>query len=277
MKQVIKFGIILDILCRTLCVNAQTSYVVTASLHIPIKIYHDTGRLYSGGIVKDTSLTKNYSNVLADKGSTSELINFGSDSWQGSVHTNENFNISIDSNDKKLNLLYTYSQSYSFRQDRIWDQIYVDLRSIPYRQIDKNKIEISAQNFYNYIDSIAYYFYQYFEGFNYYGGDLFDTLISVTSDSVPMIFSLTISPVLSVPVSNNNLKFNILSSPQNIFIYFPFSNHYEILHIYDLLGREISRIEIPPGATQYTFNTSGFPAGHYFARLGNMTGHFVVY
>lgn len=56
----------------------------------------------------------------------------------------------------------------------------------------------------------------------------------------------------------------------------PSSSHPETLFIYDILGREISKIEIPAGSTSYVLESAGFPKGTYFARLGSGTVRFMI-
>jgi hypothetical protein len=102
------------------------------------------------------------------------------------------------------------------------------------------------------------------------------------SDTLPCLFFL--SCLLSAPKNDvNSFKcsqiFSIYTnlSDHNINFTFPSSGGPQQLTLYDILAREISRIEIPSGTTQYTLSTAGYPKGDYFARLGNSTGHFVVY
>jgi hypothetical protein len=57
---------------------------------------------------------------------------------------------------------------------------------------------------------------------------------------------------------------------------FPSSDHTQPLLIYDILGREVKRIEIPSGVSEYSLPQGQLPSGCYFARLGNMNAKFMV-
>jgi hypothetical protein len=57
---------------------------------------------------------------------------------------------------------------------------------------------------------------------------------------------------------------------------FPSSDHRQQMTIYDILGREISRIEIPAGSSSYVMPSDCYPKGAFFARLGNLGAKFVV-
>jgi hypothetical protein len=48
------------------------------------------------------------------------------------------------------------------------------------------------------------------------------------------------------------------------------------LIIYDILGREVERIEIPSGVSEYRLQRDGFMSGYYFARLGSQSASFIV-
>ncbi|MEI8135568.1 MAG: hypothetical protein WCH46_10940 [bacterium] len=108
-----------------------------------------------------------------------------------------------------------------------------------------------------------------------------DELVSVVnSDTSDFFGSVTLriarpSSVANESAQSKSILFTVLLNSYRLF--FPVATRTETLYIYDILGREISRIEIPPGTTQYTLSTVGVPKGDYFARLGNKTGHFLVY
>lgn len=57
---------------------------------------------------------------------------------------------------------------------------------------------------------------------------------------------------------------------------FPTCDHAQQMTIYDILGREVSRIEISAGSSSYAMSSVGYAKGTFFARLGNMGAKFVV-
>jgi hypothetical protein len=57
---------------------------------------------------------------------------------------------------------------------------------------------------------------------------------------------------------------------------FPAADHPQQLSIYDILGREVSRVEIAAGSSSYQMTSTGYPKGTYFARLGMQTASFMV-
>ena len=57
---------------------------------------------------------------------------------------------------------------------------------------------------------------------------------------------------------------------------FPSSYHSQTISIYDILGREVKRIEIPSGVSEYRLKRDGFMSGYYFARLGSQSASFIV-
>jgi hypothetical protein len=48
------------------------------------------------------------------------------------------------------------------------------------------------------------------------------------------------------------------------------------MNIYDILGREVSRIEIPAGSSSYAMSSVGFAKGTFFARLGIQSASFMM-
>lgn len=109
-----------------------------------------------------------------------------------------------------------------------------------------------------------------------YSNTLYDDTIAYSLNATFIVHLLRKNSVYPIPSKNTPLHLLQLINNKIILQFFACGNC-QPFTIYDLLGREISRIVIPAGTTQYTLDTSGFPSGHYFARLGNMTGHFVVY
>ncbi len=94
-------------------------------------------------------------------------------------------------------------------------------------------------------------------------------LIFVVSDDTKSVSEKPINP-LGIKISNDILS-------QSIYLSFPSLFNPQTLFIYDILGREAAREEISPGTTKYSIPSSKFRSGYYFARLGNMSGHFEVY
>jgi len=86
-------------------------------------------------------------------------------------------------------------------------------------------------------------------------------------------------PINSVSQSKNNdqaLIINTIIPDHSIYLSFPSSDHSETLAIYDVLGREVKRIEIPSGASEYDLARKQFASGYYFAQLGNLNASFIV-
>jgi hypothetical protein len=82
--------------------------------------------------------------------------------------------------------------------------------------------------------------------------------------------------VVHETVIPSRLEFSYQRSGE-VQIKLPPANYLQTLTIYDILGKKNEQMDIPPGATQYSLSILHYKSGHYFARLGNMTGHFVVY
>jgi hypothetical protein len=93
----------------------------------------------------------------------------------------------------------------------------------------------------------------------------------------PLLFKCNMTFVLIKPVNYVSFIGNSqILSIINHKVSFPTTEFPKPILIYDILGREIARHEIPAGASEYQIPSSQFPNGHYFARLGNMTAHFIV-
>jgi len=116
-------------------------------------------------------------------------------------------------------------------------------------------------------------------GGHYNEGISFDHIIFDTS-SYQCIITLVIPQTsTSVQVLNNiALTFMVSTSlpDHTIHFSFPITDHAKEMTIYDILGREVSRIEIPAGSASYVMSSVGFTKATYFARLGLQTASFIV-
>ena len=134
------------------------------------------------------------------------------------------------------------------------------------------------------IDSVKYDVYksdQYYHRGSYIDGNDTTHLIQLSDDTASYQCSLTFSlSVLSNVVLVNSIKhnFTVTYSLPNQIINYSFSacDHSQQMTIYDILGREVKRIEIPSGVSEYRLQRDGFMSGYYFARLGSQTAKFVV-
>jgi len=93
-----------------------------------------------------------------------------------------------------------------------------------------------------------------------------------------MIFILE-KPVSTVSPKQSELRSfcnSIFLSGHTTHFSFPPSARSQSLLIYNILGREVSKIEIPAGSTSYTLSSAAYPKGTYFARLGLETASFIV-
>jgi hypothetical protein len=103
----------------------------------------------------------------------------------------------------------------------------------------------------------------------------------LTNGSIGYSITLVIpQPVNAVSESNfaqQNIKIFSKLLDNAIHFSFPTSDQPQPLLIYDILGREIKRIEIPSGVSEYSVPQGQLPSGYYFARLGNMGAKFMVY
>jgi hypothetical protein len=107
-------------------------------------------------------------------------------------------------------------------------------------------------------------------------------LESLIDDTSKYSFSLVLvsqKPVNSISVTKPfNHSLEVSNSLPDHFIHLSISSDQsQTMIIYDLLGREIKRIEIPSGVSEYSIRQGELPSGYYFARLGNMSAKFVVY
>ena len=136
------------------------------------------------------------------------------------------------------------------------------------------------------IDSVEYYDY-FTSSYNWRGNSMYcwNTKKSLglwddaTEDTCLITFrKMNLSVVVPNPSYSQSNFISISTSLPDHTINFtlPSSTHPETLFIYDILGREAARLEIASGMTQYSMNSSRFPSGHYFARLGNNSSHFVI-
>lgn len=107
----------------------------------------------------------------------------------------------------------------------------------------------------------------------------FDHLLPDTTSYNCSITFVSPDLVNSVQSIIKNQSFSVSTSIPDHQINFtlPSSSHPQTLFIYDILGREAAREEIPSEITQYSLPSSRFGSGHYFARLGNLSAHFEVY
>jgi hypothetical protein len=106
-----------------------------------------------------------------------------------------------------------------------------------------------------------------------------DSLINDTSKyslSIALVSQKPINSVSSSKSVNDTLGVSY-SANHSIHFLYPSSDHPQPLTIYDLLGREVKRIEIPSGVSEYSLPQGQLPSGYYFARLGNMGAKFMVY
>ena len=116
----------------------------------------------------------------------------------------------------------------------------------------------------------------------YYGGDRPNgKYVDEIEGEVDKMYSLRIDTLSSVtPDINYNAGHKslliFLSIDHSIHFSFPKSNHSQILYAYDILGREVKRIEIPSGVSEYRLERGDFMSGYYFARLGSQTASFIV-
>ena len=104
--------------------------------------------------------------------------------------------------------------------------------------------------------------------------------INLSSDSSNFSFLVELKKYQTSFVSNHSNTDRTFSVsvliPESI-IHFSFCNTLpQYLLIYDILGREVKRIEIPSGVSEYRLQRDGFVSGYYFARLGSQTAKFVV-
>jgi hypothetical protein len=114
----------------------------------------------------------------------------------------------------------------------------------------------------------------------YYSGNYLSNLIEDTTK-----YSCTLTLVLRKPASSIEVlnptseKFFSLISlfDQSYHFNIPVSNQLQIISFYDILGREIKRVDIPSGVSEYSIRQGELPSGYYFARLENMSAKFVVY
>jgi hypothetical protein len=90
--------------------------------------------------------------------------------------------------------------------------------------------------------------------------------------SVILLFHRNLS--VSLP---NFLQINNFLLNHQINFLFHTSDHLQPLIIYDILGRELKRIEIPSGVSEYSLQQGQLPTGYYFARLGSSGAKFLVY
>ncbi|MEP7233707.1 MAG: hypothetical protein ABI778_00295 [Ignavibacteriota bacterium] len=111
--------------------------------------------------------------------------------------------------------------------------------------------------------------------------------ISISSDSLfradtaafrcNFSFQLFKAPSVSVRKTYIETNFYATFSSKNILTFsIPNYSSPQSLLIYDILGREISQIEIPAGSTSYRMSSAGYPKGTYFARLGSQTASFMI-
>jgi hypothetical protein len=88
-----------------------------------------------------------------------------------------------------------------------------------------------------------------------------------------------VKPINFVSKSLTTLQSLIISTSlpdHTIHFSFPSSDHAQRITIYDILGREVSRLEIPVGSSSYAMSSIGYPKGTFFARLGLQTASFVM-
>jgi hypothetical protein len=104
-------------------------------------------------------------------------------------------------------------------------------------------------------------------------------LVNVDSNTLNLSIALiSVKPINNVhsEMSFNNSLIASISFTHTIHFSFPSSNNSQQMSIYDILGREISRIEIPAGSSSYQMSSVGYPRGTFFARLGLQTASFMV-
>lgn len=77
---------------------------------------------------------------------------------------------------------------------------------------------------------------------------------------------------------NNDHGLNISTSLPDHTIHFTFSSsaHAQTMSIYDILGREVSRIEIPAGSSSYVLSSVSHAKGTFFARLCMQSASFMM-
>jgi hypothetical protein len=107
----------------------------------------------------------------------------------------------------------------------------------------------------------------------------FDSLLEDTSSfrfSLNIFPTPVISKVQNFSVTEKHFIIYFALPDHSIHYSFPSSDHSQTLTIYDILGREVKRIEIPSGVSEYHLQRDGFMSGYYFARLGSQSASFIV-
>jgi hypothetical protein len=94
--------------------------------------------------------------------------------------------------------------------------------------------------------------------------------------SITLVIPQPVNIVTEGILSQKNLTVFSSLPDHTIHFSFPASDHTQWMTIYDILGREVFRLEIPAGSASYAMSSVGFPKGAFFARLGNSTAHFEV-
>jgi hypothetical protein len=108
-------------------------------------------------------------------------------------------------------------------------------------------------------------------------------LDSLINDTSKYSFSLALvsqKPINSVSFSKSiNDCLTIFNSLPNHSVHFSFPAfvHTQPLFIYDIIGREVKRIEISSGVSEYSLSQGQLASGYYFARLGNLGAKFMVW
>ncbi len=81
----------------------------------------------------------------------------------------------------------------------------------------------------------------------------------------------------AVTINKLNLRFTLLSNPITSSADFQFEvlKAPEVFELFDLLGRQVLREELSAGQASLHLDMQSYPAGIYFARLGNETVRFI--
>ena len=143
-------------------------------------------------------------------------------------------------------------------------------------------VSLSGVDCMNHIDTFNYF--NYYTSSYYWRGDsknCWNTYKSLylIRDSSEASCSIIFSKIQKSSVPNiDQIHFYVTWQlyDHTVHFSFPSFDHSQTISIYDILGREVKRIEIPSGVSEYRLQRDGFMSGYYFARLGNLNAKFVV-
>ena len=271
------------------------------SIQVPLMVhdhYFNTipGQVYDrssdGKMLLGIGISSTDSLMLSSRRSDTIMFIYGQKALMGSENRIITLSFILDSIEKKIKnfyISYDFDTSFAslFYPTIVHDHAFMRFNSFDYNQpSDSNLIVAASADLSIKMFDTAGYSYSVFQEENgkygYGTGEDHhkDSLIFSDTVSFQCSIELILTKLSSIVTPANGTQQSFITNTSlpdhTIHFSFPSSDHSQTISIYDILGREVKRIEIPSGVSEYRLQRDGFMSGYYFARLGSQSAKFFI-